>query len=73
MCFGPNSVAFLKAYLEVAQQDAFLPRDRGETAILLDFYMLKRAVTELFYELGWGLDRVRVPVRGLLQLLELHT
>src|SRR5947208_16586649 len=66
------SLALLKAYLEGAQQDAFLPRDRGETAILLAFYMLKRAVTEPFSEMGWALDRVRVAVRGVLQLLESH-
>jgi maltose alpha-D-glucosyltransferase/alpha-amylase len=64
------SATFLKAYLNVAARGSFLPADRHELDILLDFYLLKRAVNELHYELTYHPDRVRVPLLGLLHLLE---
>jgi maltose alpha-D-glucosyltransferase/alpha-amylase len=64
------SVVFLKAYLEVAVQSTFLPKAPEEQRALLDFYLLKRAVSELHYELEHHPDRVPIPLRGLLELLE---
>ena len=54
----------------VAGQAAFLPKSRAELAALLDFYLLKRAVQELRYDLGNFPGRVHIPLQGLLQLLE---
>jgi maltose alpha-D-glucosyltransferase/alpha-amylase len=64
------SVTFVKAYLEAAGQAPFLPKTRAELAALLDFYLLKRAVHELRYDLTHFPDRVHIPLQGLLQLLE---
>jgi maltose alpha-D-glucosyltransferase/alpha-amylase len=64
------SVAFMKAYLATAGGAAFLPAPEKGLGALLDFYLLKRAVNELRYELNRGSDRVYVPVLGLLQLLQ---
>jgi maltose alpha-D-glucosyltransferase/alpha-amylase len=64
------SVTFVKAYLQVAGQAAFLPKTRAELAVLLDFYLLKRAVQELHYDLHNFPERVHIPLQGLLQLLE---
>jgi maltose alpha-D-glucosyltransferase/alpha-amylase len=64
------TVAFLKGYLEIATKDSFLPKNREEQTVLLDFYLLKRVVNELRYELLNYPDRVRVPLEGLLKLLE---
>jgi maltose alpha-D-glucosyltransferase/alpha-amylase len=64
------SVTFVKAYLQTAGQAAFLPKTRAELAALLDFYLLKRAVRELHYDLGNFRDRLHIPLQGLLQLLE---
>jgi maltose alpha-D-glucosyltransferase/alpha-amylase len=64
------SVAFLKAYLEIASRDSFLPKDEEEIRILLDFFLLKRAINELRYELTNHPQRVVVPVEGLLQIME---
>jgi maltose alpha-D-glucosyltransferase/alpha-amylase len=63
------STAFLKGYLTAAR-GSFLPTDRGELGILLDFYLLKRAVRELNFELTHQTEQVRVPLQGLLHLLE---
>jgi maltose alpha-D-glucosyltransferase/alpha-amylase len=64
------SVTFVKAYLLTAAQAAFLPKTRAELGVLLDFYLVKRAVQELRYDLHNFPDRVHIPIQGLLQLLE---
>jgi maltose alpha-D-glucosyltransferase/alpha-amylase len=63
------ATTFLKAYLETAATGGFLPTSREELDVLLDFYLLKRAVNELHYELTYHPERVRVPLQGLLHLL----
>jgi maltose alpha-D-glucosyltransferase/alpha-amylase len=63
------SVAFLKAYLAVAKDEHFLPKDPIELQVLLDAYLLEKAVYELGYELNSRPDWLKVPLRGLLQLL----
>jgi maltose alpha-D-glucosyltransferase/alpha-amylase len=63
------SVGFVRAYLAAAGAAAFLPSNRDDLSLLLDFQLLKRAVYELRYELLAGSPRVRVPLLGLRQLL----
>jgi maltose alpha-D-glucosyltransferase / alpha-amylase len=63
------SVAFLKAYLAVAKDEPFLPKDSIEFQVLLDAYLLEKAIYELGYELNNRPDWLKVPLRGLLQLL----
>ena len=63
------SVAFLKAYLAVAKDEPFLPKDPIELQVLLDAYLLEKAIYELGYELNNRPDWLKVPLRGLLQLL----
>jgi maltose alpha-D-glucosyltransferase/alpha-amylase len=65
------SVAFVRAYVEVASRSTFLPRTPAELSVLLHFYLVKRASAELCYEAEHGRDQVKVPLRGLLELLEL--
>src|SRR5262249_14913387 len=64
------AAAFLRAYREVAADGGFLPESHEELAVLLDFYLIKRAVNDLRDGLERGSDRVDVPLQGLLQLLE---
>jgi maltose alpha-D-glucosyltransferase/alpha-amylase len=63
------SAVFLKTYREAASQASFLPRTREELQILLDAYLLEKAAYELGYELNSRPDWVRIPLRGILQLL----
>ena len=63
------SVAFLKAYLAAAKEDPILPKDATELQVLLQVYLLEKAVYELGYELNNRPEWVKVPVQGLLQLL----
>jgi maltose alpha-D-glucosyltransferase/alpha-amylase len=63
------SAAFVKSYLAAADGGTFLPKSRADVGLLLDFYLLKRAVNELRYELGVRPARARVPLQGLRRLL----
>jgi maltose alpha-D-glucosyltransferase/alpha-amylase len=62
-------VAFLRAYLDVAGEGNFLPRKKDELRMLLDLYLLEKAVYELGYELNNRPDWVRIPLQGICQLL----
>ena len=64
------SATFLKTYLEVSGNSNFIPRDREELALLLDLYLLDKAVYELGYELNNRPSWVRIPLDGISQLLQ---
>ncbi len=63
-------VTFLRAYLQVMVQTPILPRDPGELRVLLDLYLLQKAIYELGYELNNRPDWTKIPLRGILNLLE---
>ena len=64
------SRTFLQSYLATAGERSFLPRDPGDLAVLLDAYLLDKAVYEIAYELNNRPDWLRVPLRGIQQILE---
>jgi maltose alpha-D-glucosyltransferase/alpha-amylase len=64
------SESFLNAYLEHAAPGGFIPKAREELNILLNIYLLEKALYELGYELNNRPDLVRIPLIGVLQLLE---
>jgi maltose alpha-D-glucosyltransferase/alpha-amylase len=64
------SVNFLKGYLDAARQTAFLPKSRAEFALLMEIYLLEKAIYELGYELNNRPDWAEVPIEGILGLLE---
>jgi maltose alpha-D-glucosyltransferase/alpha-amylase len=66
---GWVSKVYVTAYLEAASRAEFLPKTKEETAMLLDLYLLEKGVYELGYELNNRPDWLRIPVRGILQLL----
>ena len=61
---------FLKSYLEYAMPGGFLPTTRDELKILLSIYLFEKVLYELGYELENRPDWVRIPLIGILQLLE---
>jgi maltose alpha-D-glucosyltransferase/alpha-amylase len=65
-----TSAAYLRAYLDTAAGAPFLPADPGQLDALLDFFMLDKAFYELLYELNNRPDWVRIPLRGILALLD---
>jgi len=64
------AAAFLRSYRETAAAGAFLPTDPAELEVLLDFYLMKRAVNELRAEVARRPERAAIPVQGLLSVLE---
>jgi maltose alpha-D-glucosyltransferase/alpha-amylase len=64
------SVAYLKTYLAVTAEASFLPETREELRLLMDVYLLEKALYELGYELNSRPTWVKVPLQGILQLLE---
>jgi maltose alpha-D-glucosyltransferase/alpha-amylase len=64
------SSTFLNSYLLYAQQGGFLPSNREELDILLNVYLLEKALYELGYELNNRPDWVRIPLTGILQLMQ---
>jgi maltose alpha-D-glucosyltransferase/alpha-amylase len=68
--FAWVAAAFLRAYLDAAGDPAFVPRRPDEFAALLDGFTLAKALYELVYELNNRPDWVRIPLGGVLALLE---
>lgn len=64
------SSTFLDSYLEHAASGDFLPTNRDELNILLSIYLFDKAIYELGYELNNRPDWVRIPLTGILQLLQ---
>jgi maltose alpha-D-glucosyltransferase/alpha-amylase len=65
-----TSAAFLRAYREAAGDAPFLPGDPNEFAELLDLFVLDKALYELVYELNNRPDWVRIPLAGVLALID---
>lgn len=64
-----SSATFLKAYFEHCVQAPFLPKVKEETELLLNVFLFEKAIYELGYELDNRPDWVKIPIRGMLQLL----
>ncbi|MBX9681814.1 MAG: maltose alpha-D-glucosyltransferase [Gemmataceae bacterium] len=64
------AAAFLRAYRESARGSSFVPTSDDEFSDLLGSFMLSKAFYELNYELNNRPDWVRIPLRGVLALLE---
>jgi maltose alpha-D-glucosyltransferase/alpha-amylase len=61
---------FVKIYLAQTAGDGFLPNTREEIEILLDALLLEKAIYELGYELNNRPDWVKIPIHGIMQLLQ---
>jgi maltose alpha-D-glucosyltransferase/alpha-amylase len=65
-----TAAAFLRAYCDGVESAGFLPRDSSQLRTLLEAYLLEKSLYELRYELNNRPDWVRIPLEGILQLLE---
>ncbi|MDX2214199.1 MAG: maltose alpha-D-glucosyltransferase [Oculatellaceae cyanobacterium bins.114] len=61
------SAAFLHTYLATANQDSFLPTNQQELKVLLDHYLLERAIQDLNYELNNRPEHIKIPLQRILQ------
>ncbi|HEY1454911.1 MAG TPA: maltose alpha-D-glucosyltransferase [Candidatus Dormibacteraeota bacterium] len=63
------SAAFLKSYLATAGAASFVPQTRDDLELQLTTMLLEKALYELRYELNMRPDWVRIPLRGILDLV----
>jgi len=66
------SATFLKSYLEFTAGIHVLPQTREGMKIILDAYLLNKAIYEVDYELNNRPDWVGLPLKGVLQVLGAH-
>jgi maltose alpha-D-glucosyltransferase/alpha-amylase len=64
------SAAYLGAYLETIRPAKLLPENPEELRILLNAFMLEKVAYEIGYELNNRPDWLKVPIQGILDLLE---
>ena len=61
---------FLNSYLKTVGEAEFLPENRQDFEMLLEAFLLEKAVYEVGYELNNRPDWLIIPVRGVQQLLK---
>jgi len=63
------SAAYLKSYLATAGSASFVPQAKEDLELQLTTMLLEKALYELRYELNLRPDWVRIPLRGILDLV----
>jgi len=63
------SAAFVKAYLATAGTASFVPQAADDLDLQLTTMLLEKALYELRYELNMRPDWVRIPLRGILEVV----
>jgi len=63
------SAAFLKSYLATAGSASWVPQNTDDLELQLTTMLLEKALYELRYELNLRPDWVRIPLRGILDLV----
>jgi maltose alpha-D-glucosyltransferase/alpha-amylase len=64
------SSIFLQSYLRTASGAMFVPQNSDDLQILLEAYLLDKAVYEIGYELNNRPDWVIIPIRGIKHILK---
>jgi maltose alpha-D-glucosyltransferase/alpha-amylase len=61
---------FLRSYLDLMSDTPVLPSQVEDIAVILDGYMLQKALYEVSYEMNNRPEWLTVPLRGIMQVLE---
>ncbi|MFB0559564.1 MAG: maltose alpha-D-glucosyltransferase [Dehalococcoidales bacterium] len=64
------SATYLKSYLQFTAGTPILPQSREGVKVILDAYLLDKAMYEVNYELNNRPDWVELPLQGVVQMLE---
>jgi maltose alpha-D-glucosyltransferase/alpha-amylase len=64
------SGVFLDAYLKSIKSEEILPVDKKDFEMLLETFLLEKAIYELGYELNNRPDWIRIPIRGIENILK---
>ncbi|MBK5260378.1 MAG: maltose alpha-D-glucosyltransferase [Thermoanaerobaculia bacterium] len=68
--YGHVTAGFLRAYFEESAPGSHVPKDIDQARLLLNAYLIEKALYEIAYELNNRPGWVNIPLRGLLDLLE---
>lgn len=63
------SAAYLRAYLQRSAGSPHLPASANDVDVLLEIYLIEKTLYEIVYELNNRPEWVRIPIRGLLDLM----
>ena len=63
---------YLQGYFDQVKGASFIPKDEGDLRILMETYILEKAVYELNYELNNRPDWVLIPIRGIQSIINRH-
>ncbi|HTV43213.1 MAG TPA: maltose alpha-D-glucosyltransferase [Candidatus Sulfotelmatobacter sp.] len=63
------SAIFYRAYLDATKGAAFLPRKEEDLHLLTNIFLLRKAIYELGYELNSRPDWVKIPLKGIIDLM----
>jgi len=63
------SSVFLQSYLKTTKGASFIPQHENDLQVLLEAYLLDKAVYEVGYELNHRPDWVVIPIRGIKHIL----
>lgn len=61
---------FLRSYLDTSKGGSYVPEDTDDIKVLLDIFLLEKAVYEVGYELNNRPDWIMIPMKGIKRLLE---
>ncbi|HME88158.1 MAG TPA: maltose alpha-D-glucosyltransferase [Chthoniobacterales bacterium] len=70
MWYRQMSSIFLQSYLATSSDAMFVPQNSDDLQILLEAYLLDKAVYEIGYELNNRPDWVVIPIRGIKHILK---
>lgn len=63
------SAIFLSNYLKTASHDGFLPKDTQELKVLLDCYLLEKAIQYLSYHLDYRPELIEISLQRLISIV----
>jgi maltose alpha-D-glucosyltransferase/alpha-amylase len=66
------SAVFFKAYRQSASQGTFLPASEDDLNVVIDTFLLRKAVYEIGYELNHRPEWILIPIQNVLDLLNIE-
>ncbi len=63
------SAVYYQAYLQAAAGAVFLPSELSDRQMMMEIFLLRKAIFELGFELANRPDRAKIPLQGILELI----
>jgi len=70
LCYRHMSSVVLQSYLHTTTAAIFVPKNSEDLQIMLEAYLLDKAVYEIAYELNHRPSWVLIPIRGIKHILQ---